>query len=135
MPIFPGKKPKESALQSVGANKHREPTSDQKLYRSKRWLLVRKNKIALNPYCEIHASQGVLIDCTFGAPIDHIIPVSCGGAPLDQRNLLTLCPNCHDRKSAMERHKGGSLIAAIDSESGLIPNQEGMKHLFKTILI
>lgn len=135
MPTFPGKKPKESAFQSVGANKQREPTSDKRLYSSARWQKVRKNKISLNPYCEIHASQGILIDCTFGAPIDHIVPVSQGGAPLDQRNLLTLCPNCHDRKSAMERHKGGSLIASIESESGLIPNPEGIKHLFKSILL
>lgn len=40
---------------------------------------------------------------------DHIVPLSQGGAPLDESNLRTLCVRCHARKSARERGRLRSL--------------------------
>ncbi len=102
----------------------RKPTSDQKLYRSSRWQEVRKLHLSQNPYCRAHWDvKGELVDCTFGAPVDHIIPVTLGGAPLDFRNLMTLCPKCHDTKSAMERHLG--CLVEYEGEEGERYPKEG----------
>lgn len=41
-----------------------------------------------------------------GAHIDHIVRRKDGGAETDERNLQTLCRECHDKKSRLERHHG-----------------------------
>ena len=105
--------------------RERKPTSDQKLYHSERWQSVRWNQILRVPYCEIHQAAGVLVDCTQYAPVDHIVPVTFGGAELDERNLMTLCKACHDRKSGFERHEK-CLVGTMEGENGLIP-KEGAK--------
>ena len=103
----------------------RKATSDQRLYHSERWQSVRWNQILRVPYCEVHQSAGVLVDCTQNAPVDHIVPITAGGAELDERNLMTLCKSCHDRKSGFERHEK-CLVEAQEGENGLIP-AEGSK--------
>ena len=82
----------------------RTPTSSQAWYRTKAWRKVRAQKLLVDPVCEVHKSVGILIDCTSNSPIDHIIRIdpSIGGATTDERNLMTLCTTCHERKSSME---------------------------------
>lgn len=94
----------------------RNPTGDQKFYGSQRWKDVRIVHISYEPLCQIHKGAGVLIDCTEGAPIDHIIPVRKGGAELDFRNLMTLCRSCHDMKTGLERNK--DLIEPFNAHFG-----------------
>lgn len=112
--------------------KQRQPTSDQATYRSTSWRKVRRMQIATFPYCQAHWQKGELIDCTFDSPVDHVIPIDHGGAKYDERNLLTLCPSCHNRKSALEKHYG-VLVASQESESGLIP-AEDLAGLLKKIV-
>jgi 5-methylcytosine-specific restriction endonuclease McrA len=38
--------------------------------------------------------------------VDHITPVSDGGHPFDERNLQTLCRECHEEKTAEENRTG-----------------------------
>ena len=40
------------------------------------------------------------------AAVDHIVPLSIGGARLDRENLMCLCFRCHDRKTRYERLDG-----------------------------
>lgn len=80
----------------------RKPTSKQAWYKTKAWQRVREVKLLVDPVCEVHKSVGIMIDCTSNMPVDHIIRISDGGATTDERNLMTLCTTCHERKSSME---------------------------------
>lgn len=106
-------------------DRERTPTSDQRFYHSDEWQRVRWNQILRVPYCEVHQAAGVLVDCTQYAPIDHIVPISAGGAPLDERNLMTMCKSCHDRKSGFERHE--KCLVATDGQEGEKIPAEGSK--------
>ena len=108
-----------------GIKQERKATSDQRLYHSARWQSVRWNQILRVPYCEIHQAAGVLVDCTQNAPVDHIVPVTFGGAELDERNLMTLCKSCHDRKSGFERHE--RCLVEVQGEEGEFIPAEGAK--------
>lgn len=39
---------------------------------------------------------------TEATEVDHIIPMSQGGQPLDRNNLQGLCASCHGKKSNIE---------------------------------
>lgn len=80
----------------------RKPTSKQRWYKTEAWQRTRAQKLLINPVCEVHKSVGILIDCTSNSPVDHTIRISDGGATTDERNLMTLCTTCHERKSSME---------------------------------
>ena len=72
------------------------------LYDSRKWKdRVRLSKINRDPLCEICLQRDEFIKAT---EVDHIKPVSAGGAPYDMDNLQSLCSSCHSRKSAKERH-------------------------------
>ncbi len=43
------------------------------------------------PYCTGHATQ-----------VDHIINTASGGAPLDEGNAQSVCPQCNARKASQE---------------------------------
>ena len=48
--------------------------------------------------------------------LDHIIPVSSGGAMWDTRNHQTLCSSCHSRKTKREQHTSLPYRYNIDKE-------------------
>ena len=67
---------------------------DAAFYNSRTWRTLRKYVLMGEPLCR---------DC--GKPatvVDHIRPISDGGARLDIENLQPLCFKCHNRKSARE---------------------------------
>lgn len=73
------------------------------------------------PLCEVHLSIDQYIDCTFDNPIDHVVPRGeQGGSLLDERNLMTLCTSCHNRKSGIEMHEK-CLVQTTETAEGLIP--------------
>jgi 5-methylcytosine-specific restriction endonuclease McrA len=78
-------------------------TADDSFLRTSRWRSVRQIQLSTNPYCEIHQAKGVLVDCTHGGHIDHIISRSRGGAELDFSNLMTLCLSCHTSKTNLDQ--------------------------------
>jgi len=81
------------------------PACSRGFLQLKRWKSARQVHLKYEPVCKVHEAAGVLIDCTQGEPVDHIIPRAQGGATLDFRNLMTLCTECHDRKSGLEQHR------------------------------
>ena len=83
----------------------RRPTSDQKFYNSTGHLINRKQYIQENPLCEVHLSIDRYVDCTFGGVLDHIVGLPSNGAKFNPENLMTLCPECHNRKSGLEQHE------------------------------
>jgi 5-methylcytosine-specific restriction enzyme A len=110
----------------------RTPTSSQDWYHTKAWRKVRAQKLLVDPVCEVHESVGILIDCTRKAPIDHIIRIGDGGATTDERNLMTLCTTCHERKSSMES-RGFMIDWDINEYGERIPKPSG-RQLVITIL-
>ena len=71
-------------------------------YSSSAWIKLRNLKRRLNPLCENCEKLGLL---TPFHTIDHIKPISEGGAPLDMDNLQTLCKQCHAIKTGKETAK------------------------------
>ena len=67
-----------------------------RVYSDKRWKLVRKRRLYLNPLCQ---ECGVLP----AEHVDHRLPVSLGGAPFALENTQALCAACHSAKSHEER--------------------------------
>lgn len=66
-------------------------------YNTSRWQKLRALKLSRSPICEIC--------CIYGKPkpanaVDHIVPISAGGAPfppLDE--LRSMCVSCHNYKT------------------------------------
>lgn len=116
MPFLPRKKRRKYHP----TQRKRKPTSDQQFYNTRRWrktsLLHKMN----NPLCEACCSVGqtAMVEVT-----DHIIPITQGGHHLDERNLMSLCHDCHNRKSGMEAH--GYMAEARQIDGGLVPIRRG----------
>lgn len=109
----------------------RKASPDAKFYKSKQWRLVRQLKISETPLCEACIYAGKLTDATFASPIDHAVRLEDGGAPLDIGNLITMCPQCHNTKSAMEAN--GYRIPANGKEGEKVPNYGAKDLLFNRI--
>jgi len=63
------------------------------------WRKARDLYMRRNPLCEFHLQQGQNVA---GTLVDHITPLSQGGARLDFNNLQTLCDSCHRIKTLAE---------------------------------
>lgn len=109
----------------------RQPSGDQAFIHSPEWRKIRLLKLRLFPICEACAEKGEYIDCTSGAPIDHIISRNLGGSELHLKNLLTLCPNHHAIKSALE--KNGLKIAGVGEPGHLIPAPGERERIIKIL--
>lgn len=79
------------ALERDRSRRRREVTKG--IFKTKRWLLQRERVLAEQPICAICESK-------IAEEIDHIIPLSRGGAPYARTNLRGLCRDCH-----VERHR------------------------------
>lgn len=79
------------------ARLHQDPTeaANNRFYSLARWQNLRNYFIKRHPLC---ARCGAM-----GQQVDHIVPLSQGGAKLSIDNLQTLCISCHARKSFNER--------------------------------
>ena len=74
-------------------------------YSSTRWRNLRKQHLMLHPLCVLCQNDNTL---TLAKVVDHIIPISKGGAALDMSNLQSLCERHHNQKSGREsKSKGG----------------------------
>lgn len=78
-----------------------------RLYKTKKWKDLRRQHLALHPYCQCPKHEGQYVE---GWVVDHITPHR-GDKKLfyDRNNLQTLTKYCHDSwKQAQERspHKG-----------------------------
>ena len=73
--------------------------NNSKFYNSKQWKMTRKFYIKQHPLCEQCKRNKTIKggDC-----VDHIKPITTGGAMVDFSNLQTLCNSCHAKKSANE---------------------------------
>lgn len=72
---------------------------NQAFYHSKEWIRLRNAFRLQNPLC-------ANVDSCGGAThtVDHITPISEGGAPLDVSNLQPLCRECNASKTGRQAH-------------------------------
>ena len=67
---------------------------DADFYNSRPWRTLRKFILQGEPLCR---------ECGVPASVvDHIRPISDGGARLDIENLQPMCARCHNKKSSRE---------------------------------
>jgi 5-methylcytosine-specific restriction enzyme A len=81
-------------------------TSTQRGY-DYHWQKVRVFVLRRDKYlCQHCLAQGII---TVATDVDHIIPLSRGGARLDPENLQSLCRTCHNRKTAVDNLSHGTM--------------------------
>ena len=67
--------------------------SSSRIYRRKRWLVLRRRQLSLEPLC--HCGE-------IATDVDHIRPIREGGEPGSLDNLQSLCHRHHSVKTARE---------------------------------
>jgi 5-methylcytosine-specific restriction endonuclease McrA len=67
-------------------------------YKSNAWRWARLQQLRREPNCRICGEKAIAVD--------HIIPISQGGADLDANNLQSLCRRHHNTKTTAEGHAG-----------------------------
>ena len=66
------------------------------------WRRFRAWWMSRHPLCARCGRPGVLVD--------HVVPISAGGARLHPSNVQTLCSRCHNRKTGAERSGRGGRV-------------------------
>jgi len=75
----------------------RRPSATRRGY-GETWRRFRRWYLKLHPVCA-HCGRGA-------SEVDHIVPLSEGGAHLDPGNSQALCKGCHSRKTRAEQDGG-----------------------------
>lgn len=99
MPNMPNKKYRINSVGKVHGKKTNwlKDQSHKSIYYSKRWINLRKSYMMNNPVC---------VQCTKPMKfLDHIIPISEGGAIWDLNNMQGLCVSCNASKTAKQNKK------------------------------
>ena len=99
MPRRPGETYQKSAKRKATREYNVARPKAQNFYHTKRWKHLRDYFLSTSPICVECAKRGIV---TAGQLVDHIIPITDGGAAMDINNLQTLCAACHNRKHAGE---------------------------------
>lgn len=74
-------------------------------YSTKPWRSARLAQLQREPLCVECKRAGII---TGANVVDHIRPISQGGAKFDPDNLQSMCKPCHDRKSVQEGSRFGN---------------------------
>lgn len=77
----------------------RERQPHELLYNTARWQRVRMFVLRRHPACQAEGCRSL------ASEVDHIQPISEGGAQWHESNLQALCKPCHTRKTAEEARR------------------------------
>jgi len=77
------------------------------IYSTARWARVRARQLARKPLCEMCGELGLSVPRP-ARHVDHIMPISTGGAPFDPANLQSLCIEHHSLKTTTIDRTGAS---------------------------
>jgi 5-methylcytosine-specific restriction protein A len=80
---------KELAFLDVSKDRLR---NEQEFYKSKEWMKARESYLIKNVLCELCLNEDKKIKSSI---VHHIIPLTKGGQPLSEDNLIALCKKCH----------------------------------------
>lgn len=93
----------------------RKKGSNQAFYKAAQWRKARAAYLSQYPICQV---ADYFDDIEPGKIVDHIIPISQGGAKYDPRNLQTLSKKIHDIKSTIEGNEGTPLVDYTRNQDG-----------------
>lgn len=74
--------------------REQETHPNKHVYNTKRWQLLRRRRLVLDPLCPCGA---------IATDVDHIQPIEQGGQPYRLENTQALCQACHGRKTRREQ--------------------------------
>jgi 5-methylcytosine-specific restriction protein A len=91
-------------------------------YNTKAWRKLRTYKLSLNPLCQYCLPSRL----TAATVVDHVEPISKGGAVFDLENLKSSCVPCHSRKTARGPEAGAARTQKPSKGCGLdgLPTDE-----------
>jgi hypothetical protein len=89
---------------------------DNAFYSSGKWLRESKRYMALHPFCETCLKEKIKKQSEL---VHHITPISQGGAPYDENNLLAICKKCHG-----EIHTGIGIRIDLDFLRNLVQKEQ-----------
>lgn len=82
-------------LQRRGPRPDYRPAASRRGY-DRAWSRFRLHHLRKHPLCVFAEHPGAKADCLLAASIvDHVKPLTAGGARLDERNCRSVCTNCH----------------------------------------
>lgn len=84
-----------------------EARDRNRMYAGKRWELVRRHKLYLNPLCELE-HPGCL---GIANEVHHRIAMEDGGAKYALESLVSTCKPCHSRETRREQVQRGGTAA------------------------
>ena len=90
--------------QAYRAARATDPAREDSFYHSPEWKWLRALKLQADPWC---AECPALVSAT---TVDHVTPITQGGAALDIANLQSLCTSHHNAKTARERNYRGRFL-------------------------
>lgn len=73
--------------------RERDTHQNKGIYNSKRWQMLRRKRLFLNPLCPCGE---------IATDVDHIRPIEAGGQPFSLENTQSLCHSCHATKTNRE---------------------------------
>jgi len=101
---MPSTKKKSIALPWVVTRQRAHEGQDYAFYNSAAWRRTSAAIRQQRPVCEVCRTYARHQPAQM---VDHIIPIRQNGARFHDDNLMSLCHECHNRKSAKDRNQGG----------------------------
>jgi 5-methylcytosine-specific restriction endonuclease McrA len=115
----------------IPKNRRSKRNRVNKVHRTNRWTKLSVRYRQDNPSCEVHKHYGIIEPAT---ETDHIYRIADGGAPYDTNNLMSICNDCHNIKTAIENKGNLNLDFDLNENKERIPtNKEQIYKLFKKI--
>lgn len=97
-PRCPDRATYRGRCQRHSRKRERQTHRNKEIYNSKRWKMLRKRRLFLDPLCGCGE---------IATDVDHIQPIEDGGEPFDLENTQSLCASCHGSKTAAELRARG----------------------------
>ena len=88
-----------------------ESEQKAKRIRGRKWMAMRREVFAAEPFCRLCAKAGKLHRAY---ELDHIVPLHKGGDAIALQNLQPLCRECHKDKTAKDMGHRGSVEIGAD---------------------
>ena len=101
-------------LAMIDLAKEYTPT-EKAFYKSPEWVELSSQYRERHPFCELCLQEETRIP---SAEVHHIVPISKGGEPLDENNLIVLCKSCHS-----DLHGSGGISINLQTLES-VPSEE-----------
>jgi 5-methylcytosine-specific restriction enzyme A len=77
----------------------RKGAAHRAVYQTPTWTRLKALVLSEHPVCQ-------QCERNLSSVVDHVKPISAGGAEYDRENLQALCASCHNRKTRCEQNAG-----------------------------